>query len=477
MSIIKLPSSPKDFKYTSPSLNFTFPLATAVSPTGGPSFTVAGYKVSPFMGANLINQTLLTNTTVYFAYRDGDGNYLNNSYITGNIVMNFSFPLAKKVKGTVTCAYAGPSDTHWRNDSCVTKLYFGRDLIQCVCKHMSFYTLIDSSFNQTQYNIDMQRTFVSLEIQNWLFFVVVAYLAVVLCLGIIYSNNMDNTGFRFINDKADAVMLSEREGRIALTALLFTRRVYYQSFSRGKRLWCCSALRFMFTKNLAFQGLLTSLVDPTLPRVYKFLLLYVRLMVVFCLSFVFYGKSSNPDPTATTIVPLCVGALIGAVILGPLPSWLLAPLRSHFFLVYEEKVTESGSEPGKQPPKQVAPPKVEIDPTLPIKLLFLLNASSHEKLISDATQNPKEWFAGGDSKQVAAKLRSLELDPQTAAVSQRVKSGNLTEVDLISNQKHAEAVQKSLEKVISPKKYITFNQQHDRVNHGRSYYSVKDREA
>ena len=129
MSIIKLPANPNDFKYMSPTLNLTFPLSTAVSPTSGPSFTIAGYKVSPFMGANLINQTLLTNTTVYFAYRDGNGNYLNNSYITGNIVMNFSFPLANKVKGTVTCAYAGPSDTYWRNDSCITKLYFGRDMI------------------------------------------------------------------------------------------------------------------------------------------------------------------------------------------------------------------------------------------------------------------------------------------------------------------------------------------------------------
>jgi hypothetical protein len=100
----------------------------------------------------------------------------------------------------------------------------------------------------------------------------------------------------------------------------------------------------MFTKNLMFQGLFTSLVDPTLPRVYKFLLLYIRLMVVFCLSFVFYGKATNPDSTAATLVPLCVGALIGAAILGPVPSWVLAPLRSHFFLVYEEKVTESGSD-------------------------------------------------------------------------------------------------------------------------------------
>lgn len=344
ISITKLGSSPQDFKQSSPTLNLSFPLSTAVSPTSGPSFTVASYKVSPFLGASLINQTLLTNTTVYFAYRDGNGNYLNSSFITGNIVMNFSFPLANKVKGTVTCAYAGPSDSYWRNDSCVTKLYFGRDLIQCVCKHMSYYTLIDSSFNQTQYNLDMQRTVVSLQIQNWVFFIVVAFLAVVFCWGVIYSSNKDNTGFRFINDRADAVQLSEREGTIALTALLFTRRVYYQSFSRGRKLWCCSVLRLLWTKNMMFQGLLSSLVDPTLPRVYKFLLLYVRLMAVFCLSFIFFGRASNPDATAFALVPLFIGSLIGALILSPLPSWVLAPLRSHFYLVYEEKVTESGSD-------------------------------------------------------------------------------------------------------------------------------------
>ena len=152
---------------------------------------------------------------------------------------------------------------------------------------------------------------------------------------------------------------------------------------------------------------------------------------------------------------------------------LIKPLQPKTDLVIVYLDNES-CDPLKQP-KQI-PPKVEIDPTLPLKLLFLLNASSHETLISDATQDPKQWFGAGSSKQVAAKLRQLALDPQTAVVSQRVQSGNVTEMDLINNQKHAEALQKSLEKAISPKKYITFNQQDDRVNHGSSYYSVKGKQ-
>jgi len=71
--------------------------------------------------------------------------------------MNFSYPLVQmnKAKGTVTCAYASAEDAYWKNDSCVTKLYFGKDIIQCVCKHMSFYSIIDSSFNETQYKLDL----------------------------------------------------------------------------------------------------------------------------------------------------------------------------------------------------------------------------------------------------------------------------------------------------------------------------------
>lgn len=120
-----------DYSFNSTALNLTFPLSSATMPTIRSSFTMVNYNMSPFLGATLLNQSLLTNTTVYFAYRDSLGDYLNSSFIGGNIVMNFSYPLSKvnKAKGTVTCAYASMNDIFWKNDSCVTKLYYGKDMI------------------------------------------------------------------------------------------------------------------------------------------------------------------------------------------------------------------------------------------------------------------------------------------------------------------------------------------------------------
>jgi hypothetical protein len=49
---------------------------------------------------------------------------------------------------------------------------------------------------------------------------------------------------------------------------------------------------------------------------------------------------------------------------------------------------------------------VEIDPSIPMKLLFLLNASSHEKLIAE--KDSKEAFASGGLRAVGRKLWSLQ---------------------------------------------------------------------
>lgn len=98
-----------DYNYVSKDLNLTFPLSSATMPTMRQSFTMVTYRMSPFLGASLYNQTLLTNTTVYFGYRSDEGLYLNNSFITDDIILNFSYPLSKlskKIKGTITCAYA-----------------------------------------------------------------------------------------------------------------------------------------------------------------------------------------------------------------------------------------------------------------------------------------------------------------------------------------------------------------------------------
>lgn len=59
----------------------------------------------------------------------------------------------------------------------------------------------------------------------------------------------------------------------------------------------------------------------------------------------------------------------------------------------------------ENPANQAIVTKVEIDPSLPLKLLFLINASSHEKLIGE--RSSKDSFSSGNIRTVGAKLRTL----------------------------------------------------------------------
>lgn len=72
---------------------------------------------------------------------------------------------------------------------------------------MSFYSIIDSTFNETLYQelLINKSIMYSLKIQNWIFFIPAAYLAVVFMLGVIYSFNQDHIDFRFLHENEEIV--------------------------------------------------------------------------------------------------------------------------------------------------------------------------------------------------------------------------------------------------------------------------------
>ena len=135
--------------------------------------------------------------------------------------------------------------------------------------------------------------------------------------------------------------------------------------------------------------------DPTLPRIYKFLFLYLRIVIIFGLCFYFlrdYDNIENILKYAKTsirnkhLIFIGVSIIVCACILIPVPTFVFRICRSHYYLVQRDKLTDIGgnssenSNPDNKQKENTKLHVVPIDPTLPMKLLFIVNATSHEKL-------------------------------------------------------------------------------------------------
>ena len=66
----RLQDNLEDKEYFSPKLSYYYPLSDAEQPTDRQSFTEIAFKANPFLGSYYSKQTVISNTTVYFAYRD-----------------------------------------------------------------------------------------------------------------------------------------------------------------------------------------------------------------------------------------------------------------------------------------------------------------------------------------------------------------------------------------------------------------------
>jgi hypothetical protein len=173
------------------------------------------YKTCPFAGSTaVVNQSLLTNSTVYFAYRNSNGTYLDYSYILDYIKMNFSIPgLRQKLQtaqGALSCAYQSSSDKFWRNQSCITEHNLEQEIIMCKCKHMSYYTVIDNSFDEEEYIKSlMSGDLYTIKVENWVFFIPLGYLLLLFIWGIIYNINKDHNDSHFIDQQSDRKLTAE----------------------------------------------------------------------------------------------------------------------------------------------------------------------------------------------------------------------------------------------------------------------------
>ena len=155
------------------------------------------FAISPFLGHYYVNQSATSNSTLYFSYRDQNGNYLDKTYMPGLIKMTFSYKYNPFIflPNMTACGYINTQDTFWENKSCTPSFDRDASTISCSCQHMSFYSVIDDYLLRPT---TLPITY--LYFRNWSAFIAFLYIIIVFVIGLIYTFAKDHQDFRYINE-------------------------------------------------------------------------------------------------------------------------------------------------------------------------------------------------------------------------------------------------------------------------------------
>lgn len=127
-----------------------------------------------------------------------------------------------------------------------------------------------------------------------------------------------------------------------------------------------------------------------MPRFYRFLMLYSRIMLLFGLTFWLFRDVPNfedlaSDEQGLTVFVSMIFLILGSFLLVPVPILLLCCCRSRYYLIDPKADSRlpSDNEDGVDGGSQDYSDRITdimIDTTIPIKLLFLINALKVEDI-------------------------------------------------------------------------------------------------
>ena len=128
------------------------------------------------------------------------GNYLGGSDVLGTIQMLFAFDYAQAnvVTNTTTCGYIRAAETQWGNSSCETAFLSSQGQIQCSCKHMSYYAIINDYLRSDQVGLS------GIDFYNWLSLIPFVYMLIAYVIGTIYCYAKDNADFQELSQQDDS---------------------------------------------------------------------------------------------------------------------------------------------------------------------------------------------------------------------------------------------------------------------------------
>lgn len=223
----------------------------------------------------------------------------------------------------------------------------------------------------------------------------------------------------------------EYDEQISLVQLAFKRKVFFMDFSEENSLLNLFRL-YLLLLHPVFQ--VNYRLDPHTPRFHRFLLLFTRVNLSFLLSFYHLRHLQNPSGLdSSPLGPLFAFIFLGSLLFTPLPSILFAPFRSRYYLLMKDKagggVTEQrkGVEIDAEGNGYVESDEnevdgrisnVEVDASIPIKLMFLLNAIPIDKILKE---QEKVGYCRGRPREVGEKL--LELDQEWVSHKLEEKKG------------------------------------------------------
>ncbi|CDW76030.1 UNKNOWN [Stylonychia lemnae] len=407
-----------DGSYTS----YVYPLSDATQPTSRQSFSVINFKLSPFIGDYYLNQSATSKSSVYFSYRDEKGNYLSAENIVRDIKITYKYEYSPFVflPNVTTCGYIQTGDAYWENKSCSVEFSRKNGSINCYCKHMSYYSIIDDYLVRPQ-----KIPLVYLTFRNWTSFIVFLYVILLFVVGTIYTFNKDNQDFRYLHEQEeDQGNTLQSDDSVSLISLTFKRKVFYMMFANTDKMRMLNLLKiYLMLLHPVFQ--LKYRLDPETPRFYRFLLLFTRIMILFALSFFIlkdvknFNELSGESDFGIVVLQIIILIFLGSFLLVPMPIFLLFCCRSRYLLLDPKGVSRQASDDDgfndangvrdlsifQGAPDRVT--KIMIDTSIPIRLLFIINAIKNEDIIKD--QEVKYPYISGDVNEVGKKL--AELDP------------------------------------------------------------------
>jgi hypothetical protein len=170
------------------------------------------------------------------------------------------------------------------------------------------------------------------------------YLLILLIWGIIYSASRDQSDFKLITQYEES--MNQQENVLTLNSIIFYKKMIYQT--EMKSAGFCQVYEYFILMMHPLARLKFRL-DMSLPRVYHFLTLFTRLMIIFGLCFYFLRKysyqalqSSKLEAIKSDLLMIGVGCIVCSCVLIPLPNFLYECCKSRYYLLQQEKEDEPG---------------------------------------------------------------------------------------------------------------------------------------
>ena len=225
-----------------------------------------------------------------------------------------------------TCAHINIGDDKWSNETCTTAWDKRFDLFTCFCKHNSFYSVIEDYFERPLPEPPVYLTF-----RDWFSFVAFVWTIFFGVMGVMTTYAIDLVDFKKLRDiefkKDDDISRDEPLSLVSLAQKRQVSMVAYSDAYSFSRYYSLLLLHIHPLLQLSYK------LDPQVSKLSKFLLIYTRMVISMCISFLclfMYTDIKETDMTLQFYIQLGAVVFVTPFLYLPLPSWFYNKLRHSY---------------------------------------------------------------------------------------------------------------------------------------------------